>query len=99
MRRRHRDDVGPHRARAADTDRDGAGVVVRAGPFQLRLRNRVEGREQCIGLQSEVNVDVVAIEQLALHRHQACSHLGVTDVDRQDDVARVSQLDEPSRSG
>ena len=85
--RRHRDDIGSHRPGATDADRDRSGVVVRARPLELRLGDVVERGEQRVGLEPEVDVDVVAVEELALHRHQSRGQLGVADVDRQDDVA------------
>ena len=81
--RRHSDDVGTHRAGAADADRDRSGVVMRPRSLELRLSDRVERGEQRVGLEPEVDVDIVAVEQLALHRHQSGRQLGVADVERQ----------------
>ena len=80
-----------------DADSDWSRIVMRARPLELRLGDAVERGEQRVGFQSEVDVDVVAVEELALHRHQSGRQLGVTDVDRQYDVAGLSQLGGPSR--
>ena len=62
------------------------------GALQLRLGDRVERGEQRLGVHPEVDVDIVAIEQLTLHRHQAGRQLGVADVDRQNDVTCLTHL-------
>ena len=68
------------------------------GPIELALGEPVERGEQPVGLQPEVDVGIVTIEQLAFHGHQARSQLRIADVDRQDDIAGVTQLGVPSRS-
>jgi hypothetical protein len=52
-----------------------------ASAGKLRLDQGVERGEQCVGTQVVIDVDLVAVDQLALHGDQADAHLGATDVD------------------
>ena len=92
MSGRHGDDIGPHGTDAADAYPDGPRAVMRSRPLQLSLCNRVERREQCFRIETEVDIDVFAIDELTLQRHQASRELHIADVNRQHDVAGCTHL-------
>lgn len=85
--RRHGFAVTGDRPRATDTDGNGPHAVVITSAGQLTVHHGVQAVEQGVGGQSVIDGDLLAVDQLALHRHQPGCHLGAADVDAQHDVA------------
>lgn len=66
--------------------------MVLTSASNLLINGFREDEEQLLRLQSVIDQDLCAIDQLALHRHQTDGHLGAADVDSDNNVATDDAL-------